>query len=216
MAVLKSGFIITILLAFSVGGVSIVNAEGPYQNPANGHYYELVDDPFITWHSAVAAAAFSQMPIGDGYCRDGHLATITSQEENDFIVNTFGAPFLRNKWLGGFQTSSNANTSLNGWIWITAEPWKYSNWGKSEPSNFLYNPYGYEDALTFGSNGAWNDAPSKWDKYPDGGYIVEYDCEDIATPTSIPEPVFTIPLDSLLSVMALTCAGLLVLFRGRE
>ena len=56
-------------------------------NPANGHYYELVADLYITWSAARDAA--SGMTLDGNLC-NGYLATVTSQEENDFIVATFG------------------------------------------------------------------------------------------------------------------------------
>src|SRR5215213_3756365 len=50
-------------------------------NPGNGSYYEAVDHD-QTWVQANAAAE-ATFYMG----RQGHLATITSQAEQDFVVN---------------------------------------------------------------------------------------------------------------------------------
>ena len=61
------------------------------QDPATEHYYELVSCGSITFTDASIAA--SEMTAGDPLCH-GHLATVTSQDENDFIVNKIGAGTL--------------------------------------------------------------------------------------------------------------------------
>lgn len=47
----------------------------------NGHYYERIDLPLVTWDEAKADAE-SRSFQG----RDGYLVTITSQSESDFVV----------------------------------------------------------------------------------------------------------------------------------
>ena len=163
-----------ILIAVLAMGIGSVSAAVP--NPANGHFYELVNAASIDW-SAARAAAY-EMIQGGPLC-SGHLATVTSQEENDFIVSAFTAGALSNKWLGGFQDGANSSTVNDGWQWITGEPWSYTNWNTGEPSNHHYTPEGYEDAVTFwADSGNWNDAPAEW-HYGNGGYVVEYDCRQI-------------------------------------
>jgi|GEM_PF-3692158 len=58
---------------------------GYYRNPANGHYYRKIEAD-VGWQSAVDAAAKHTF-------RDiqGHLVTITSQQENDFLVGMVGS-----------------------------------------------------------------------------------------------------------------------------
>lgn len=163
-----------ILIAFLAMGVGSVTAASP--NPANGHYYELVNAASIEWSEARVAA--SEMTLGGPLC-SGHLATVTTQGENDFIVSAFTAGALSNKWLGAFQDEANSSTVNDGWQWVTGEPWSYTNWNSGEPSNHHYTIEGYEDAATFWSNsGNWNDAPSEW-HYWNGGFVVEYDCRQV-------------------------------------
>ncbi len=146
---------------------------GIFLNSENGHYYEIVSSPGIKWYSAKKEAEKKSL---NGTQCPGHLATITSQGENDFIVTTFGITALNSKWLGAFQNDANSNTINDGWQWITDERWSYSNWNINEPNNLDYGSIGFEDALSFWNNGAWNDAPSDYDQYSNGGYIVEYEC----------------------------------------
>jgi len=112
----------------------------------NGHAYAVVEFPSETWTRA-AADITSTLP---GF----HLATITSQAEQDFVVR-----FLQQTtgdgsewWLGGFQDLENETDPAAGWTWVTDEPWVYTNWAPSEPNN----AGGVEDHLAL-SGTYWND-----------------------------------------------------------
>ncbi len=106
-------------------------------------------------------------------CGYPHLATVTSAEEDAFIVETFGELPLFGKWLGGFQ-APNGEEPGGGWGWVTGEAWDYTNWNDGEPNN----AGGNEEHLEYWDNGRWND---------EGylplvtGYLVEY--EDCDMPT---------------------------------
>jgi PKD repeat protein len=164
---------------------NVLGVSGAVKNPANGHYYELVDDPGISWTEASFAASSQQISKEGSECREGHLATVTSQEENDFLVRSFGTENLMSKWLGGYQPPQFSNTLNEGWRWVTDEPWIYTNWNSGEPKNTNNAEFGYEDALAFWSNGKWNDVPRNYNQYSAGGYIIEYDCEEVA-PVPVP------------------------------
>src|SRR5262249_45206706 len=68
----------------------------PVQWPTNGHYYDLILTN-ITWQDALADASsnsFLGLP--------GHLATITSSAESDFILANFATGSESSfAWLGG-------------------------------------------------------------------------------------------------------------------
>lgn len=158
------------LIGVGVAG-SVVSAESV--NPSNGNSYEVVSTGSITWHAARAAAA--SMELGGPLCA-GHLATVTSQAESDFLVNEFGGAALNLKWLGGFQNPAGTEPD-GGWEWITGETWDYTNWGGLEPNN----ANGNEDALVlFFGNGTWNDAPENFLYGAGGGYVVEFECRQVA------------------------------------
>lgn len=96
----------------------------------NGHYYVLnnVEPSFISWDVADAEVASTTL-LG----ATGHLVTITSAEEQAFVEGAFGVG-LRGCWMGGIQAEGAAEP-LDGWQWITGEPWEYTNWGAGEPSD---------------------------------------------------------------------------------
>lgn len=92
----------------------------------NGHRYQLISGAF-TWTEAEANAA----SLG------GHLATLTSQEENHWVWAQFsphlswhGKPPLseRGWWIGGKPLESG-----DGWQWVTGEPFQYTCWSLAKP-----------------------------------------------------------------------------------
>lgn len=130
----------------------------PVQWSVNGHWYEAVSAPGITWTDAKAAAEAA----------GGYLATLTSLAESDFVYNALavgGQPL----WLGGTQATT-ATSAADGWEWVTGEAWSFTNWAAGEPNNF-----GNERSLAFAffSAGKWNNAPTGYTGYTNGGYIVE-------------------------------------------
>lgn len=149
----------------------------PVYYSGNGHYYQAIYVPEgITWEEAKTAAqslSYSDM--------NGHLATITSQDENDFIANSVGGYRC---WLGGIQSSGSLNPA-DGWQWVTDETWDYTNWAGGEPNDDyggergVLPPRSPEEALEFWGFSGWNDYPSV---VPLDGYIVEYGIEIINNP----------------------------------
>jgi hypothetical protein len=138
-------------------------------NPANGHWYQAVRMPGgIPWHAARAAA--EQLSYA-GY--PGHLATITSTEENQFILQTIAPASYDGLWLGGYQETAAPDyfEPAGGWRWITGEPWAFSEWSPGEPNNNTIR--GPENHLHINfSNTTWNDVTAS---YPISGYLVEYE-----------------------------------------
>ena len=146
------------------GGIPMQETRaGPFYNSANDHYYEIVTTP-ITWSEALKEAQAST------YLNlTGHLATITSQEESDFIspsVNQFYC-------LGGYQPPGSFEPD-GGWIWITGEPWGYNYWYPGQPDNS-----NGENVLEFYWSGYWNDFNSDNQQ---SGYVIEYDNLTETTP----------------------------------
>ena len=156
--------------------VSIVAASPVLATPVlyNGHAYEYIQvpNPFPgnTWSAAEAA---SEASIFNG--ANGHLATITSQGENDFLLALALAAGrhtdFAGSWLGGNFTKwlvgPEAGQSLT-----------YANWGGIEPNNsgYAYMNIGVHPAI---GTGTWAD-DSAVQGEPDGadpviGYFVEYE-----------------------------------------
>lgn len=130
----------------------------------NGHYYQVFDEA-LSWSEAKKL------------CEDmgGHLVTITSKEENDFILSTLAdmyQPEFRRFWIGLYKPDTE-------WQWVTGEPYVDENtfWRGGEPSGGLE-----KYAVTYSSGEGWNDLIDE--VYPDketrnSGYICEW--EDITS-----------------------------------
>ena len=153
-----------------------------FTDGGNGHYYEMVTDPLF-WSEAKIEAE----------TKGGYLATITSQAETDWIVNTFDLGDYA-YWLGGYQDLSDPSYSEpdGGWKWITGELWAYTNWQPGlEPNDNYYDPvtgqyYGehhleFNDRPSYGTKGLWNDFTGDRDVRQ---YFVEWN----ENPDPVPEP----------------------------
>jgi hypothetical protein len=139
----------------------------PVLNATNGHYYEAISvSNGISWFDARDVAT------GRSYLgRRGHLATLTSAAEVQFVLTNFPAADSGQYWLGGYQdrNAPDYTEPSGGWRWVTGEPWSYTNWSASQPDNFNNT----EDALHFfNHSGAWNDGTGTV-ALP--GYVVEYE-----------------------------------------
>jgi uncharacterized membrane protein len=172
------------LISFEVSNSQASPIEWPIATGGNGHFYELVvrDVGPVGWHQARAEAASMQW-MGTF----GHLATITSASETEFVRTHFPRPpFI---YIGGFQDRNAPDFSepAGGWRWVTGEAWQYTNWEIDEPNN--YPGYGPEDFLQILGNGnddsgwGWND---NHDAATSGltdfwGFLVEF-------PVTVPEP----------------------------
>jgi murein DD-endopeptidase MepM/ murein hydrolase activator NlpD len=176
LSVFKIGLLISLI---SVLVTSV--AATPVSYSGNGNYYDKISvSGGITWNNAKTAAEnlhFLNVK--------GHLATITSKGENEFIISKFGTS---DYYLGGFQPAGGAEPA-GGWRWVTGEPWSYTNWDTSgEPNNHYYGGYTTinndpdgtpENVLQFHYNSMWNDLP---DDCLVPGYFVEYETMDWPVP----------------------------------
>ncbi|HEX2746459.1 MAG TPA: protein kinase, partial [Verrucomicrobiales bacterium] len=75
----------------------------------NGHLYQRLEVP-MSWTEA------------DATCRalGGHLATVDSEAENDFIYQTMAAEYVC--WLGARRHADST------WRWTTGEPFEWTRW----------------------------------------------------------------------------------------
>ena len=165
---------------FSTDGTQIVFTlsptadNAPVFNPANGHYYELVQSGIITWANAntAANAASPTTPMPTNFT--GHLVTITDQAENDFVGNLSDEGFR--PWIG------LTDVAVEGaFQWVTGEPFLYSNWDAGEPNN----AFGGEDYVEFfGHNYKWNDIAAS--NPLTSSYVIEYESTTSPVPPSLP------------------------------
>jgi len=158
-------------VASAGAGAFTVQIDAPLLNPANGNFYRVVSGT-LSWQAArTAAAATSWMG------RTGHLATITSQAELDWIIQNV-AP--SRPWIGLFQNTSSPTYSepSNGWEWVTGEPTSFVNWAPGEPNNNSASG-GPEDYCELFGNGQWNDA--ELNHAQTSQYLVEYSNAGLGT-----------------------------------
>lgn len=86
----------------------------------NGHIYELYDYE-MSWSFA------KELCENMG----GHLVTITSEEESDFISDFIDNGTKDAYWLG----ATDFDVDSDGYCWVTGEDFDYTNWDDGEPSN---------------------------------------------------------------------------------
>lgn len=120
--------------------------EGAVLWEGNGHYYKLCGkcrSEHLSWTEAKQA------------CEEmgGHLVTITSQEENDFVQSLHRGGSVQ-AWIGMSELDEIGN-----WKWVTGEPTPYWGWGSGEPSHGNNE----EHCVSMYPNGGWNDA---WEPGP--------------------------------------------------
>jgi serine/threonine protein kinase len=132
-----------------------------------GHRYQFVPSA-LGWIEAKAKAE----------AMGGHLATITSKEECEWIYATFG-PQLNDAhrsssiWLG-----ANAAVSGKPFTWITGEPFTFSDWSEGEPdyssTTGLPVPGPFGIVIKYHKKLCWFDDPAKR-KNASAGFLVEWD-----------------------------------------
>ena len=156
----------------------------------NGHYYEFVYDPNVTWTNARAAAAARTYAGLAGY-----LATVTSAAESSFLQANFPAQAGadQNGWLGGYQDRSAPDYSepAGGYRWVTGEPFVYTNWYTSATQSEPDNINDAQDYIRETTNWQWDDFgndPSNPSIQFISGYFTEYGT------VAVPEPVAAAPL----------------------
>jgi len=103
------------------------------QNNYNGHSYYRSTGTAI-WTTA------RQNCVNMG----GHLVTVTSAAENNFIYSLWPSG-----WIG---LTDEVTEGI--WKWVTGETYSYTSWNGGEPNNA-----GNEDYIQFVGAGKWNDLP---------------------------------------------------------
>ncbi len=117
--------------AWSAGGLAWV------VSPINSRLYAKTESA-VTWSQAEAQAVAA----------GGHLATVRSQAEHDWIWSTFGPGSL---WIG-----MSDQVSEGSFVWSSGEPVGYSNWAPGEPNN-AGGAEDYGHMWSAYADGRWND-----------------------------------------------------------
>jgi hypothetical protein len=135
----------------------------------NGHLYEVVHIASgITWSNAEALAENA----------GGYLASITSSNENTFVLSLVngnsnlwvingGSEIAFGPWLGGIQGSGPS--SPTNWTWVNGDAFIYQNWGPGWPNSNGDHIQLFSPTLPF--TNAWSDLS---DTGLALSYIIEY------------------------------------------
>ena len=111
-----------------------------------------------TWENAKA----------DAEAKGGHLAVITSQNEQDaiykLIQNQPNSDVQVDILIGGSKKQDGT------WSWVNGENWNYANWAPGEPNNSYIDGENYISLIPR-YNGQWNDVPYGSASSYGGGYL---------------------------------------------
>ena len=111
------------------------------------------------------------------YCeeRGGHLATITSRQEETRVLDLLDEQGMKAAWIG-----ANNRNSSRGFSWITGERFAYAAWAPNEPNNAGGNEY-YLMLQKRGDVWTWNDSRDDGLTVVGGdavGFVCEWDEPD--------------------------------------
>lgn len=137
-AVIAAAMLVSLQAPTTVKAVNVTSAK-----EFNGHYYQVITTK-AKWEQAEIQCEL----------KGGHLVTITSQAEQDFVYSLTGTD---DTWIGGKCVNEK-------WTWVTGEKFTYTNWNEGQPS-------GGANYLQF-----W-DGEGQWDDCKDEEkiYVCEWD-----------------------------------------
>ena len=134
-----------------------------------GHHYQIFDDDTeIRWTDAKVK------------CEEmgGHLVTITSPEEQQFVEELISEGVNVFYWLG----ATDSGAQPNQYYWVTGEAFNYNNWREGQPDNGDWGVGGTEDYIGMlridvpkykGLAYTWNDFRDN--PNDSHGYVCEWD-----------------------------------------
>lgn len=159
-------FFIWLILFRCVDGLEASVVEGPITNTLTGHFYYIIAPE--SWSNAQTEA----------HVMGGHLATIRSVAENNWIITNLLADFSSSGgpnlsalplWIGLYDPDRNdgggpGSQHAADFIWDSGETNSYRNWNSGEPNNvgnveyYTAINWHYAQSMT-STRGTWNDAP---------------------------------------------------------
>lgn len=139
-------------------------------------YIAVLSWSFVTWDDAVALSERA----------GGHLVTITSRRENDFVYDLVRGDdrfwvkahvdTRLTEAIGpniGLYQKPGSREPAGGWVWVTGEPLEYTNWKGSNPDNYAnreHHAIFYNNAPYRGASGKVQPAPV-WNDIGQGGRV---------------------------------------------
>lgn len=129
--------------------------------------------------------------VAEEFCEDkgGHLATITSEEENNTIYKNIPSK----DW--DYYVGASDIVKEGDFKWLTGERFSYSNWDTNEPSNMYIDTA--ESYITIKASGKWNDLIGQ---FKNVGFIAEYDIQsEKPTTTTVPTKTPSVTVSPVIS-----------------
>ncbi len=111
-----------------------------------GGIYRIESD---SWYFLLPSPMSWPIAEANAQSYGGHLVTINSQAENDWLVSQFGAFGVNLAWIG-FTDEANEGS----FVWSSGEPATFTNWLPGEPNNESNGDYG---VIQLSSTGKWDD-----------------------------------------------------------
>ncbi len=138
-------------------------------NPANGHFYQFIASPGISWTDAKVAADATTL-----FGLKGYLATLTSAAEDTFAFSKTQST----GWIGGSDAANpgtwawadGPETGLQFWSGLVGGSpvnGQFSFWANNQPDNSRGN----QRYLRFLTDGTWDDLDNTANL---PGYLVEF------------------------------------------
>lgn len=153
--------VLILVIMISMFSLCVSASERPIEaKEYNGHFYRYYDTQ-MSWYEA---KSFCEQ-------RGGHLVTISSDSENEFVSSLFSCESI---WLGGNDVDKEGQ-----FVWCTNEDFSYSNWGSGEPNNGGGKG---QDFLHMYRTGFWDDMNDT-----ELGFVCEWDSWESNTTVSIPQ-----------------------------
>ncbi|MDF3068377.1 MAG: hypothetical protein K0R38_3978 [Polyangiaceae bacterium] len=121
---------------------------GSVVSPLDGHCYR-VNETELTFAEASDACERAA----------GHLVTISSPEENDFARDLHDGEH----WIGATDQRAYDAPGVGPYVWVSGEPWEYSDWEEGQPNAFEVDCPADEDTDCYehcgfqSDEGDWND-----------------------------------------------------------
>lgn len=135
----------------------------------NGHWYKaVINTNNLNWTQV------DQLARSEG----GHLATISSEAENQFVFSLINSPEFFSGYgnngsgpaIGGYQPDGEPSADV-GWSWETGEPWDYTNWAPGQPDSSGETRAEYWSGTQGVPAATWNNLSPTDSNL--GGYVIE-------------------------------------------